>query len=160
MTIDTFSAANAALAERAVLDVDDLRLMYRLELAGEVFYRRLAEGVAEAAPEAATLFERNGREERGHADRIRRALVQKLGTWQPSEDDLRPLEVDVPFPLPVELLPHIAAGEVAGDEGYQRWADAEPDPEVQRLLRLNGREETIHAERVRQALALLGGEQG
>lgn len=154
MTIETFSAANAALTGKPVLEVDDLRLMYRLELAGEAFYRQLADGIDH--PEAATLFERNGREERGHADRIRRALVQKLGSWEPGEEDLRPLAVDIPNPLPVELLPHIAAGEIEGDAGYQRWADAETDPEVQRLLRLNGREETIHAERVRQALVLLG----
>lgn len=154
MTIETFSAANAALAGKQVLDVDDLRLMYRLEMAGEAFYQQLADGIDD--PEASTLFERNGREERGHADRIRRALVQKLGSWEPNEEDLRPLAVDVPHPLPVELLPHIAAGEIEGDAGYQRWADAETDPEVQRLLRLNGREETIHAERVRQALVLLG----
>ena len=50
----------------------------------------------------------------------------------------------------------IVVGMHSGDAGYQRWADAEPDPEVLRLLRLNGREEAIHAERVRQALAILG----
>ena len=45
--------------------------------------------------------------------------------------------------------------EIDGDAGYQRWADRESDPEVARLLRLNGREETIHGERVSQALEIL-----
>ena len=39
--------------------------------------------------------------------------------------------------------------------GYQRWADAESDDEVERLLRLNGREETIHAGRAQQVFDLL-----
>jgi hypothetical protein len=43
----------------------------------------------------------------------------------------------------------------AGDAGYQGWADHEPDPQVARLLRLNGREETLHGERVTQAIAIL-----
>jgi rubrerythrin len=38
---------------------------------------------------------------------------------------------------------------------YQRWADNEADPQVARLLRLNGREESIHARRVEQVMALL-----
>jgi hypothetical protein len=46
-------------------------------------------------------------------------------------------------------------GERDGDAGYQRWADNEPDPEVARLLRLNGREETIHGERVSEVIAIL-----
>ena len=47
------------------------------------------------------------------------------------------------------------AAEKVRDAGYQRWADRETDPEVQRLLRLNGREETTHGERVREVMALL-----
>ena len=46
-------------------------------------------------------------------------------------------------------------GELNGDAGYQKWADSEADPEVERLLRLNGREETIHAGRAQQVLELL-----
>ena len=41
------------------------------------------------------------------------------------------------------LFPAIAEGEMKGDIGYQKWADAEPDPEVQRLLRLNGLQDGI-----------------
>jgi hypothetical protein len=53
------------------------------------------------------------------------------------------------------MLPFIVAGEQAGDAGYQGWADHESDPQVARLLRLNGREETLHGERVNQAIAIL-----
>ena len=60
------------------------------------------------------------------------------------------------------MLPGIVQGEQAGDAGYQKWADAEPDPEVARLLRLNGREETLHGERVkgRYHLFHIGGRDG
>ena len=150
-----FATAGAALAGKDALDVDDMRLMFRLERAGEEFYRRLADSCGNA--EAAALLTKNGREERGHAERMRRAIGAKLGVdYQPDADDLRPLAVNLPDPMPLELLPHIVAGEINGDAGYQRWADAETDPEVQRLLRLNGREESIHGERVRQAMDILG----
>ena len=70
-------------------------------------------------------------------------------------EDLEPLAVHLPDWSPSTLLPFIVQGELAGDAGYQRWADNEPDPDVQRLLRLNGREETIHSERVSAVLELL-----
>jgi hypothetical protein len=65
--------------------------------------------------------------------------------------------VRVPDELDAALLRALVQGERDGDAGYQRWADHEPDPDVARLLRLNGREETIHGGRVEQAIALLGG---
>jgi rubrerythrin len=152
---EDFVTAGAVLAGKDALEVDDLRLMFRLERAGEEFYRQLADGCDNA--EAADLFRKNGREERGHAERVRRAIGLKLGhDYEPDEDDLRPLTVSIPSPLPLELLPHIVAGEINGDAGYQRWADGEADPDVQRLLRQNGREETVHGERVRHAMDLLG----
>lgn len=46
-------------------------------------------------------------------------------------------------------------GEINGDAGYQMWADAESNEEVARLLRLNGREETIHAGRAQQVADIL-----
>lgn len=158
MTTDEldFVTAGAMLADKAVLDVDDLRLMYRLEMAGERFYEVLAEGCTDEA--AATLFRRNGREERAHAERIRKAIAVKLGVdeYEPTAEDLAPLPVNLTAPVPLEVLPFVVQGEIAGDAGYQRWADAEPDPEVQKLLRRNGKEETIHARRVQEALELLG----
>jgi rubrerythrin len=62
----------------------------------------------------------------------------------------------LPDTIDPALFPAIAEGEMKGDAGYQKWADAEEDPEVQRLLRLNGREETKHAERLRQVVEILG----
>lgn len=157
MTTDEldFVTAGAALAGKDVLDVDDLRLMYRLEMAGERFYEVLADGCP--SDEAATLFRRNGREERAHAERVRKAIAIKLGVdeYEPDADDLRPLPVILTAPVPVEILPFVVQGELDGDASYERWADAEPDPGVQKLLRRNGKEETIHARRVEEALALL-----
>jgi hypothetical protein len=43
-----------------------------------------------------------------------------------------------------------------GDDDSQRWATSEPDPGVARRLRLSGREETLHAERVTEVIAILG----
>jgi hypothetical protein len=57
--------------------------------------------------------------------------------------------------ISVEMFHGIVQGEMSGDAGYQAWADQETDPEVEKLLRLNGREETIHAGRVNQVLEIL-----
>jgi hypothetical protein len=128
--------------------------MYRLELAGETFYEKLAAGVDNE--EAAALLRKNGREERGHAERIRRAIGHKLGRdYQPEGDDLVPLAVELPDAVPVEIFPAIVEGEIGGDACYQRWADQEPDEAVADLLRKNGREETKHGERVTAAYELL-----
>ena len=152
--MDDFATAAASLAELDALDVDAMKLMYRVETAGEEFYERIAAGVDNA--EAAELFRRNGKEEKGHARRIGRMLELKLGQpYEPSGVDAEPMAVNVPIPMPLEMLPFIVQGEINGDVGYQRWADNEADPEVAKLLRLNGREETLHSKRVEQALSLL-----
>jgi rubrerythrin len=152
--VDDFATAAASLAELDALDVDAMKLMYRVETAGEEFYERIASGVENA--EAAELFRRNGKEEKGHARRIGRMLELKLGhPYEPAGVDAEPMAVNVPIPMPLEMLPFIVQGEINGDVGYQRWADNEPDPEVAKLLRLNGREETLHSKRVEQALSLL-----
>lgn len=153
---DDFFAAVAALGAIETLDVDALRLLYRVERAGETFYELLADRIGNA--QAAALLRRNAREERGHAERVRRALGIKLGQpFVPTSADEAPYAIPLPDAIPPELLPVIVQGELDGDAGYQRWADRESDPEVQRLLRLNGREETVHGERVREVIALLGG---
>ena len=151
--VDFFTAV-ASLGGIDVLDVDAMRLLYRIECSGEDFYNGVADRIGN--DEAADLLRRNGREEVGHANRIGRAIGVKLGApFEPSADDLRRFPVALPDEIPVEILPAIVQGEIDGDAGYQRWADNEPDPEVARLLRLNGREETIHAERVGKVIALL-----
>ena len=151
---EDFVTAAVAVGSLETLDVDAMRVMYRVEMAGETFYEQIAAGVDN--DEAAQLLLRNGREERGHAERIRRAIGIKLGQpYEPEGVDLEPLAVDVPEMRPLDLLPGVADGEIAGDAGYQRWAENESDPGVARLLRQNGREETRHSKRVVQAIGIL-----
>jgi rubrerythrin len=149
-----FFAASAAVARSKTMDVPTMELVFRLENSGEDFYNALADRVDNE--EAAELLRRNGREELGHARRIRRAITLKLGTeWEPSEEAMTRFAIPLPDEISVDVFPAIVKAEVDGDAGYQRWADNEPDPEIARLLRLNGREETIHGERVAKALEIL-----
>src|SRR5262245_23349146 len=122
-----FNAAVAALGAVERLDVEALRLLYRLERAGDAFYHDVTERIGD--PRAAELLRRNGREERGHAERVRRALGIKLGrAFEPSADDLAPYPVPLPPTIPVSIFPQIVQAELDGDVGYQRWADREDDP--------------------------------
>jgi rubrerythrin len=141
------------LGEMDRLDADALRSLFTIELGGEGFYRALADRVDNE--EAATLLRRNGREEAAHARRALKAIGIKLGRdVEPTPDMLVTDDVALPDSLE-ELWPALVQGEIEGDALYQRWADNETDPDVQRLLRLSGREETLHAGRVRQVLSLL-----
>jgi rubrerythrin len=151
-----FFSAAATLAGIEQLDVDAMRLLFRVERSGEDFYNGLADRIGDA--QAADLLRRNGREERGHAERVRRAIGVKLGQpFEPSPEDLARYPIPLPDSIPPEMLPVIVKAEIDGDAGYQRWADREADPEVQRLLRLNGREETVHGQRVSEVIAILKG---
>jgi len=150
---DFFTAATA-LTTIETLDVDAMRLLFKVERSGEKFYEGLAERIGDSR--AADLLRRNGREERGHAERVRRALGVKLGhAWEPTANDLELYPIPLPDEIPPALLPVIVKAELDGDTGYQKWADREPDPEVQRLLRQNGREETVHGQRVSEVIALV-----
>ena len=156
---DNFFAAATALGSIETLDVAAMRLLFRVERSGEDFYEGVAARIGD--PRAAELLRKNGREERGHAERVRRAIAIKLGgTFEPSDEDLAHYAVPLPDAIPLELFPQIVRAELDGDAGYQHWADRESDPEVQRLLRLNGREETVHGERVREVIAILEGRAG
>ena len=68
---------------------------------------------------------------------------------------LSPTAIQLPDSISPGLLSAIKDAELEGDLSYQRWAENEADPQVARLLRLNGREESIHAVRVEQVMALL-----
>lgn len=150
-----FASAAAALGTIEELDLPALRLLFRLECSGEDFYNLLAERIG--SPAAADLLRRNAREERGHAERVRKVIALKQGApYEPSAADLARYEIVLPPEISADLLPFIVAAELDGDRGYQQWADRETDPEVQRLLRLNGREETGHGERVKQVIEILG----
>ena len=149
-----FASAAQALAGLDQLDVPAMELMYKLECSGEDFYNLLADRIDNE--EVATLFRRNAKEELGHARRIARAIAIKQGhDFEPTPELQERYAVVLPDVVDPAMLPFIVAGEQAGDAGYQGWADNEPDPQVARLLRLNGREETLHGERVTQAIAIL-----
>src|SRR4051794_33740486 len=149
-----FASASQVLAGLDQLDVPAMELMYKLECSGEDFYNLLADRIGNE--EAAALFRRNAKEELGHARRIARAIAIKQGReFEPSAELQERYTIALPEVIDPAMLPFIVAGEQAGDAGYQGWADNEPDPDVARLLRLNGREETLHGERVTQAMAIL-----
>ena len=149
-----FFTANASLADVEKLEVAELSLMYRIEMAGELFYNMLADRVGNS--DAADLLRKNAVEEKGHARRLARMISIKLGhEWEPSAQEAVLLDVPLPDTVDASLFAAVVKGEMNGDVGYQRWADAESNPEVERLLRLNGREETIHAGRAQQVFDLL-----
>ncbi len=137
-----------------VLTLPLMEALWKLERSGEASYLAMAELVDD--PRAKELLTRNGREEMGHARRIARALSIKLGhEWEPSPELAAEEPVAAPPYLDAAILDMIVEAEVQGDAGYQKWADHEPDPEVERILRLNGREESIHGERIAEVKAIL-----
>ena len=149
-----FFTANAGLADVAKLEVPEMSLLYRIEMAGELFYNILADRVGNDT--AADLLRKNAVEERGHARRLARMISIKLGhEWEPTPEESELLAVPLPETIDSKMFAAVVQGEINGDAGYQRWADAETDEEVVRLLRLNGREETIHAGRAQQVFDLL-----
>lgn len=149
-----FFTANQSLAGVERLGVSELALMYRIEMAGELFYNLLAEKVNNS--EAADLLRKNAVEERGHARRLARMISILNGSeWTPSPEEEVLLEVPLPDSIDAQMFAGIVKGEINGDASYQRWADAETNEEVKRLLQLNGREETIHAGRAQQVFDLL-----
>jgi rubrerythrin len=149
-----FFSASAQLAACTELDIEAMELLYRLEISGDDFYQALADRIGN--DEAGDLLRKNGREELGHARRVQRAMSIKLGReYEPSPEVSTPFSIPLPDEVSLKLFPAIVKAELDGDAGYQHWADIEPDPEIARLLRLNGREETIHGERVAQALSIL-----
>ena len=151
---ENFYSANASLAGVDRLGVEEMQVIWRVEMAGERFYEMLAERIDSA--EAKELLRRNAVEERGHARRIARALSIALGTeWAPTPEQEVLLDVPLPDTIDARLFAGVVQGEINGDAGYQKWADNEPNEEIARLLRLNGREETIHAERAQKVLDIL-----
>ena len=149
-----FYTANASLAGAEKLGIEEMQTIWRVEMAGEHFYNLLADRIDNE--EAKDLLRKNAVEERGHARRIARALSIKLGhEWQPTAEQQELLDVPMPPVIDANLFAGVVKGELNGDAGYQKWADAEADEEVVRLLRLNGREETIHANRAQRVFEIL-----
>lgn len=149
-----FFEATMAIGQAETLDIETAELLIRVENSGDVLYNALAERLNNE--EAAELLRKNGREEVGHARRMMKVLSLKLGTeYVPSAEVLEKFEVDLPDSLDASSLPMIVEGELQGDIGYQKWASHETDPEIIELLLRNGREETKHAERIKQAIEIL-----
>lgn len=148
--------AFAFLCTRTELSVEDLQVLAMIECFGEAYYFVLAENVGN--PDAKALLTRNGQEERGHAHRLLKAIKLKDGSdfsLPPNEEN--PFFKFCPTELScdTELMAALEKGEADGDLVYQVWADAENNPQVAELLRLNGREETRHGERVTEVKRLL-----
>ena len=149
-----FFEATARIGAADTLDLETAELLIRVENSGDVLYNELAARLDNE--EAAELLRRNGREEVGHARRVMKILSLKLGTeYVPSAEVMEKFAVDLPDSVDASALPMIVEGEMQGDIGYQKWAAAETDPEIIKLLLLNGREETKHAERIKQAIEIL-----
>jgi hypothetical protein len=148
-------AALDHMKTRARLAVEDLAVLAMIECYGETFYEILAQGVEDA--EARGLLLRNAAEERGHAHRCLKAISLLGGEFElPAKED-NPFMALAPTAIPMnaELIALLEQAEIDGDLASQRWADAEPIPEVAQLYRLNGREETRHCERVGEVKARL-----
>jgi rubrerythrin len=149
-----FFEATMAIGQAETLDIETAELLIRVENSGDVLYNALAERLNNE--EAAELLRKNGREEVGHARRMMKVISLKTGTeYVPSAEVLEKFEVELPESLDASSLPMIVEGELQGDIGYQKWASHETDPEIIELLLRNGREETKHAERVKQAIEIL-----
>ena len=86
MSEQNFFTANASLSGVDKLEVPELKLMYRIEMAGELFYNILADRVGNET--AADLLRKNAVEERGHARRLARMISIKLGhEWEPTAEE-------------------------------------------------------------------------
>ena len=149
-----FFEATARIGAAPSLDLDTLELLIRVENSGDVLYDALADRIGN--DEAAELLRRNGREEVGHARRMMKVMSLKTGVeYVPSAEVLEKFGVDLPDTIDLAMLPLIVEGEMQGDAGYQAWAAQETDEEIIRLLLLNGREETKHAGRISEVIAIL-----
>ncbi len=135
--------------------VDDFKLMAFVEAGGEAFYA----GLASAAPneQIRDLLNKNGREERAHAHRMKR-VVEKLS----GETFEVPAPADNPYFVEPEgmsvdedLLKFLMEAKNGGEALYEGWAKSVDDAECADLLRQNGREEVQHGERAREAIGLL-----
>lgn len=128
--------------------VDDLKLMLVLEAAGKAMYDDLAADATD--PEIRSLLIECGQEEYLHAERL--AQILSLLTNEPcsvpnSEENPYLVAWQKPS-LSVALVENLAAAEAGGEALYDGWAQSCPHLEAARLLRLNGCEETAHAERL------------
>lgn len=148
------------LFQRGRPSPDDLRVMSMIESAGEGFYRSLADLVSN--PEARELLMSNARDERRHAERLVKAFALLCGEalTLPASDDENPYAASLQAPDSAtfndQFLSYLASAEEQGHDGYERWAQAEPNAEIAQLYRLNAREERMHGKRDLRVRELLG----
>lgn len=146
------------LTGKTVVNIDDLKVMVLLENAGEHFYLAAAKAVDNE--QASALLARNGQEERGHAHRLLKAIELLGGEPYPMPDDadnpyIQPM--DLAGMVNADLMVAIEQSEKDGDLSYQGWADTIGNPEVAKIFRQNGEEESRHGVRVAEVAKLLAG---
>ena len=148
------SDAFTLLQSHPKLSIDDMKILALIEQSGEGFYMAIAK--AANNPEASSLLERNGHEERGHAHRIVKALGLLGVKFSLPEIEKNPYHGALHFDaIDGAFLSMLQQTEIGGDHTYNIWADNEPNADVAKILRQNGSEETRHGERVAKAQALL-----
>ena len=151
-----YGAALARLFNAKQLDVEDMKLMILLEMAGASRSTRGSPS-SSSLPEAKELLLQNGREETAHAHRLKRAIEKKTGAaFVLPTLAQNPYATPPAFPaVDAALLAGVQQGETAGDVAYQGYADHEPDPEIAEWLRQSGREELRHRDRVGKVIEIL-----
>ena len=135
--------------------IDDLKGMMFLEASGQGLYDGLA--ALTDKEEARQILARNGREERAHAHRLRRAIRILTGeiVEVPAPQD-NPYHGALGFDaLTPEVLEGLLGAEFDGETLYNIWADGVGNDDAARLLRQNGREERRHGDRMRKVMSLL-----
>jgi rubrerythrin len=151
----TVDGASAHIYAVTTPTADDLKVMVFLEAAGQGYYGAFAEAAPNDAVRA--IFNKNGQEEVGHAHRVSRALKllfdEDFGVPEPADNPYYAWPTDVV--LSKEMIGGIAHSELAGDRLYDLWATNLGHEEAGRLLRLNGREEKGHGERMLRAADML-----
>jgi rubrerythrin len=153
---ETMQEAFARLVAIDAPSADDLKVLMYLEAAGRSAYDAMARGTS--SDEVKRIFDRNGREEVGHAARLRKVIKLAYG-----QDIAVPGDADNPFclgddvvhPVTKDMIDMIVGGEQAGGDFYDRWAKSFSDAEVVKLLHQNGDEERRHGDRLRDAANLL-----
>jgi len=134
----------------------DLKVLALMEAAGKTYYDAQVRGAPNEAVKK--LLAQNGREEMAHANRLRQACKLMFG-----EDFTIPADSENPFAVPADSIGEVSAeslaqgvqGEIVGGDFYDGWAANVANEEAAQLFRQNGAEERRHADRLREAAALL-----
>ncbi|MFT4560279.1 MAG: rubrerythrin [Gammaproteobacteria bacterium] len=150
-----FEAAFQYLGGVSAPSVNDFKLMAYVETGGEAFYAGIANGTSNQ--KIKDLLNKNGREERAHAHRLKKVIEKLSGdTFTVPSPAENPYYVQ-PEGIVVDkdFLNFLIEAEVSGDNLYETWASSVSDEECAGWLRQNGKEEINHSERVKEALGYL-----